>query len=196
MILKLCWSFLFLSLLLCLACTKYRDVPFSNVVITPPDSLGFHSLVINEFTPKGKVDTNEFGMLGKWFELYNPGSKDIRLDSSFYFSDTLPWPDKYHFKEPVVPQIVPSKGFLVIWTDNCDTLLGNKVVHTNFSLSSSGGHIIISKRKPDGNFMYIDSVTYGDYNNAVKGISIGHYPDGTSGFKQLSARTPGNPNQL
>lgn len=185
-----------LLLLSILACTKYRDVPFNNVVITPPDSLGFHSLVINEFTPKGKVDTNEFGELGKWFELYNPGTKDIRLDSSFYFSDTLPWPDKYHFKEPVVPQIVPSKGFLVIWTDNCDTISGNKVVHTNFSLSSSGGNIVISQRKPNGNLMYIDTVTYGDYSNAVKGISIGHYPDGTSGFKQLSARTPGKPNQL
>lgn len=191
---RFAWLFIGGSLLL--ACTKYREVPFNNISITPPDTLGFHSLVINEFTPKGKVDTNEFGILGKWFELYNPGTKEIKLDTTFYFSDTLPLPDKFHFREALIPQVVPPKGFLVIWTDNCDTIKNNKLVHTNFSLSSSGGNILISQRKANGSFMYIDTVSYGDFNSAAKGISIGHYPDGTTGFKQLSGRTPGNPNQL
>ncbi|MBI3232777.1 MAG: lamin tail domain-containing protein [Bacteroidetes bacterium] len=186
----------FIIIVMFLSCTKFREVPNDGKKLLPPDSLGYGSLLINEYTPKSKVDTNEFGVLGKWFEVYNPGNRNIEIDSNFYLTDTLGWPDKFHVPYNIKKQIVPAKGYLVIWSDNCDTIAGGNYIHTNFSLNSAGGGIGIYYKNIGNEFMAIDTLTYGDHSLLPKGTPIGRFPDGTSGFKQLSFKTPGGPNQL
>ncbi len=186
----------FLSIIALASCTKFRDLPSNSKVLIAPDTLSFGSLLINEYTPKSKVDTNEFGILGKWFELYNPGTKNIEIDTNFYFTDTLAWPDKFHVTKTDIKQIVPANGFLVVWSDNCDTIAGGKLIHTNFSLNSGGGDIGIYIKNAQNKFVVIDSLHYPDYNLLPKGTPIGRFPDGTVGFKQLSLRTPGAKNKL
>lgn len=180
-----------------ISCVKHRDVPYKHynpAVIIDADTIKPGMLVINEFTPKGKVDTNEFYNMGKWFEIYNLSNKDRVIDTNFYFTDTLGFPEKFHVKTMLKQPIVPARGYLVIWCDNNDTIPNNNDIHTNFSLSSSGGSVGMSYRNSGGDLFYIDSTTYGDYNTAPKGISIGRFPDGTTGFKQLLNRTPNKPN--
>lgn len=180
------------------ACTKYRNVPeHPALVITPPsDSIGFGTLRVNEYIPKGNVDSNEFGELCKWFEIYNPTTKDIRLDSNWYITDTMPWPTKFHVPQrDSLPLVIPAKGFFVVWCDERGDQPGQKHLHTNFKLSSSGGDISIFYKNPKTNqLICLDSTSYGDYSLAAKGIPIGLYPDGQGNYIARSMRTPGKPN--
>lgn len=184
------------SFLMVTSCIKTREIPVISKLIFAPDSLGAGSLLINEYTPKGKVDTNEFGILGKWIEIYNPGNKDIELDSNFYLTDTLAWPDKFQIKDIGVKQIIKSKSFLIVWTDNCDTIASGKLIHTNFSLNSLGGDLGISIKNSKGQYIFLDAISYDDVSLIPKGTSFGRFPDGSEGIKQLSFRTPNSPNQL
>ncbi len=186
-----CFSVLF-------SCVKHRDIPYKyndQAAHLNADTIKPGILVINEFTPKGKVDTNEFNNLGKWFEIYNLSDKDRVIDTNFFITDSLGWPDKFQVKLMGQQPIIPARGFLVVWCDNNDTIPNNKHIHTSFSLSSAGGDIGLSYRNSGGHLFFVDSTKYSDYSLAVKGISIGRFPDGTNGFKQLLMRTPDKPNE-
>jgi hypothetical protein len=192
------FTFVLLVCFVLLGCTKYREVPEREVpiIIPPSDSIGFGTLRVNEYIPKGNVDTNEFGTLCKWFEIYNPSNTSIRLDSNWFFTDTLPWPTKFQVPQrDTTPIFIDSKGFLVVYCDELGNQPGQTQIHTIFKLSSDGGDIALFYKNPKTNqFICVDSTSYGSYSLAAKGIPIGRYPDGQGNFLERSIRTPGKPN--
>ena len=186
----------FIALLSFAACTKFRDVPFKPApYVKPPtgDSLGWGSLVINEYTPKGNLDTNEYGDYVKWFEIYNPGNKAITLDTNFSFSDTFPQPYKFKIRNMYPAPVVQPKAFLVFWCDYRDTMPTPRQVHTNFNISSKGEHLGIFYTYPGQAALALDSFSFQP--SSASGVSIGRYPDGQGPVdKTLLQRTPGAPN--
>ena len=91
-------------------------------------------LRINEFMASNATEVvdPDFGENADWVEIYNAGYAPADL-SGYYLTDNLSNPDKWQIPSKT---IIPSKGFLLIWTDGMDTLL-----HASFKLAMEGEEI-------------------------------------------------------
>jgi len=173
------------------SCTKDREfIPATNPVI-PSDSIGAGSLLINEFVATGSVNaSNDFGIPSDWIELYNPGNDTLHLvATNWVISDSikLGQNDQYQFTKDTF--ILPKK-FLMIWCDSRDTVITE--IHTPFNLSASGEAIGLFYKDNNGNYITIDSYTFGQQ---TSGKSSGRIPDGGNWSSQILNPTPGAPNQ-
>lgn len=190
--------FMALAFLLGLAagCTKDR-LPDTSDVQPPTEPIGTdpnvtvpivrYSLFINEFIARGSENVNEFGSAEDWIEIFNPSFSDVTLTGGrWYISDAGPEnPTKYQLPEITIP----SRGFLLVWADNMDTVAND--IHTSFALSGSGEHIIIWYIDDMGNGINVDDYLYGEQQSAV---SEGRFPDGGAVWTFFNAPTPGAPN--
>ncbi|MFT5524912.1 MAG: hypothetical protein ACI9HK_002876, partial [Pirellulaceae bacterium] len=113
-----------------------------------------------------------------WIELHNPTGSPASIGGA-YLSDDANDPTRWQFP---VGTTVPANGFLVVFASGLDitdvTLDEQGILHTNFSLSSSGEYIVLS----DGNGepvheitpqfpRQIDDVSYGMFDNQLRYLS-------------------------
>lgn len=145
-------------------------------------------LKVNEFVASGSQNVNEFGTTEDWFEIYNPNNAELILEAGKWFvTDGGPGdPTKYELPEVTIP----ARGFLVIWCDGLNTV--ETQIHTNFSLSAAGEHLLLHYAS-EGEAFTVDDHQYGQ--QSVAGASMGRSPDGEDNWILFTTPTPGAPNQ-
>ena len=138
-------------------------------------------LVINELVPvNSKGIFNEKGKIKDWFELGNNTNQFLKL-SGFNLSDDLQNFRKWSFPDDAY---ISPNGHLLVWADGENSSYLNH--HTNFSLSGSGGNLILSY-----NGQIVDQTSY----STIKtDFSSGRCPDLTGDFQTISKVTPGEVN--
>lgn len=138
-------------------------------------------LVINELVPvNSKGIYNEKGKIKDWFELGNNTNQFLKL-SGFNLSDDLQNFRKWSFPDDAY---ISPNGHLLVWADGENSSYLNH--HTNFSLSGSGGNLILSY-----NGQIVDQTSY----STIKtDFSSGRCPDLTGDFQTISKVTPGEVN--
>lgn len=161
---------IFISFFLLASCTKDRLEPKDDD--NPDVTIEAGYLFINEFVARGSQQANEFGTFEDWIEIFNPSFSEVTLQAGKWFvSDGGPSnPDKYALPEVTIP----ARGFLVIWCDGLDIV--ETQIHTNFSLSAAGEHIVIYyKSSSTSEGVIVDEYQYGEQ---ISRKSEGRYPDG------------------
>jgi hypothetical protein len=127
-------------------------------------------------TPSGKVE-----VYPDWIEIRSPAASAVDM-GGMYLTNDANTPKKFQIPTGVS---IPAGGYLLFWADN-NTALGSR--HTNFTLSSTGGTILLYDT--DG-ITRIDTVTYGAQ---TTNISYGRSPDGTGAWQAMTTVTPGAAN--
>lgn len=137
-------------------------------------------LVINEFVADNEGEwLDQDGDDDDWIELHNTSSQDISLEN-YFLSDTSTFIHKWELPDVMIP----AGGYLIIWADKDIDQVG---LHTQFSLSKSGGEVILSHL--DGSIL--DSITYAEQS---ENISMARIPNGTGPFVSTSGVTFGAAN--
>ncbi|MEJ1928810.1 hypothetical protein WDZ92_00860 [Nostoc sp. NIES-2111] len=203
-------------------CLSNRDYPqpavpgdTTNPTHPSGDSISAGSLLISEFIAKACPSSQvpcvpdnyaaTVSVNGKWFELYNPTTKDIRLEAGhWFFTDSLGGPTKW----PVVDTgfFVPAKGYAIVCTDNgnkAEIVNGKVVFHTSFSLSSGSGDIgVFYTKTVSGTPILVDGISYApgsdkvpSYDGNIRNKSWGRVNGTASLLMGMSVPTPGAPNQ-
>ncbi len=173
---------------------SYGDFPdgsLSRKYMSPTPGLanenfsGTYDLYINEFMASNSIIRDEYSEYDDWIEIYNNGSEEVDL-AGFYLTDDFSDPVKYQisYDNPALT-IIPSKGFLVIWTDN-DSEQGS--LHTNFKLRAAGEELALTE--PGGQF-FIDSLVF---SNMLENVSRGRTEDGGNDWCDFVIATPGQSN--
>lgn len=145
------------------------------------------SIFINEVMAfNGTTIADENGEFDDWFELYNPGAAPVDLAGWFVTDDAADLV-KYQFPPAGTQAVVPANGFLLVWADN-QAIQGD--LHTNFSLSSTNGEILLLVA-PDG-ITVVDSVSFGPQ---TVDVSYGRETDGGQPWILFALPTPGASNE-
>lgn len=143
-------------------------------------------IVINELMASNTASlTDPQGEYEDWIELFNTSDGEVDL-SGMYLSDNSDKLRKWVFPENTV---IPPGGYLVVWADEDGK--DQPGLHASFKLSKSGEVVILVDNDERGNAI-LDVVKFG---NQGKDISIGRFPDGTGGFRELTM-TPEGRNKL
>lgn len=96
------------------------------------------SVYINEYMSSNKnFVTDMDGDYSDFVELYNYGDVDVDL-SGYFISDNINNMDKYMFSST----IIKAHNYLIVYLSSKNK--NDKEVHTNFSLSDSDKHLILS----------------------------------------------------
>ena len=131
------------------------------------------------------IYSDELGEYDDWFELYNPGDKDINIEG-MYVTDS---PGNELYKIPSSSSnamTIPSKGYLVLW---CDKESEQGANHLEMKLKTEGEYIFLIDTD---SVTIIDSVSFG---MQEADISFGRSPDGADNWELFSVPTPGRPNK-
>ncbi|MHC1738423.1 MAG: lamin tail domain-containing protein [Ignavibacteriaceae bacterium] len=128
------------------------------------------SVAINEFLSMNTSTSDSAGEYDPWIELYNNTDQEIYLGGR-YLSDAATLLNKWRF--PLNTKIAPH-SYLIVWADGDVTQAG---LHTNFTLSETGGKIFLSNIDKT----IIDSATY--FVQAGN-LSMSRIPNGTGSFVQ------------
>jgi hypothetical protein len=153
------------------------------MLMVVPACSGGAGVCINEFSAynDGHVADAD-GDYGDWLELYNGGSRTIRLEG-YYLSDDESEPLKWRF-----PQVELAPGeYLLVWASGKNRVQGE--LHTNFSIKQEGEPLILSS--PKGNVV--------DWIEPVPGrpeASVGRIPDGGRELHYLFTPSPGRSNSV
>jgi len=136
----------------------------------------YSQMVINEVCAANGdiiIDPTYFNF-SPWVELHNTGNTSTNV-SGYYLSDDPALPLKWR-----VPSgnIIPSKGYLLIWCDKLNTGL-----HTNFSLDADGENLILSNSMGS----QVDLISYSTH---FTNMSYGRISDGGSSWRIASVPTP------
>jgi len=137
-------------------------------------------LIINEinFSQNGDAD---------WIEIYNPTLNNLSMEN-MYLSDKSNNITKFKINQNAV---VPSKGYLVIYSDKYSDESNTDIITANFNISANETIYLVAT---DGKSI-IDSLTAIASDQEQTSI-IGRYPDGCNNHLSLSIATPGTANQL
>ena len=142
-------------------------------------SQDFSQLHISELMASNSASIEDIdGDFSDWIELYNPTAEDIDLEG-WYMSDNpenlIKW---------ILPKVtIEANGFLMIFASGKDLRFSE--LHTNFSLSSSGEWVLLTR--PDGktvHFLMQFPVQYSD-------VSYGYFDEHLIYF---NPSTPGTAN--
>jgi hypothetical protein len=93
------------------------------------------------------------GDFDQWFEIYNPNNFQVNVAGYYVSVNGNPTQFQIPNTNPYRTTI-PANGFLLIWCDSEPTEDSN---HTNFTLNTSGGTVVLTG--PDGS-SNVDSYTY------------------------------------
>lgn len=113
-----------------------------------------------------------------WIELYNPTSSAISL-AGYGLSDNLSQPFKWVFPDVI---ITPG-GYLIVWASGKNRAQPAAELHANFSISSQGEPILLTRA--DG--MRVDMVPPVWLTDD---ISYGRAPDGSGNWRYFDEPTP------
>ncbi len=125
--------------------------------VAPREGLSINEILTANVNTKIDPDFKQFS---DWIELYNNSDNNISLDG-YYLSDDENNPTKWKFPA----RNIESKNYMLIWTDK-----ENSGLHTNFSLSSSGGKVILS----DYSGQKIDEIDYKKQKSDISCTRIGN----------------------
>ncbi len=126
--------------------TLKRKVYIADFIASPVSRTGVSINEILTANANTKIDP-DFRQFSDWIELYNNSNSDLDL-GGYYLSDDKANPRKWRIPNSTT---IKQHGYTLIWADKEDTKL-----HTNFSLSSSGGTLILS----DSSGREVDQITY------------------------------------
>jgi hypothetical protein len=132
---------------------------------------------VNEALPRNvTVNADEAGGFDPWLELYNPTEATAAL-GGLYLTDNPLIPNKWP-----IPAGTTLCGFghLLVWADNNP---GQGPLHTNFTLSPTGGTISLF----DGSGVLLSALAYPAL--AIN-TSYGRLPDGSTTFASFLYPTP------
>ncbi len=143
-------------------------------------SAGVAQVVINEFQSinNSTIKDPDNQAYVDWIELYNSSLQSIDL-SGWFLSDNATSPTKWAFPNGTN---LPAQSHLLIWADKMGSGL-----HTNFKLSGSGEHIVLSKA--DGAVQ--DSLSFIDQ---LPDVSFGRKGDNGTEWIYFDQPSPGNDN--
>ncbi|MCS6933764.1 MAG: hypothetical protein NZM35_01260 [Chitinophagales bacterium] len=140
-------------------------------------------LFINELLSKGA------GSDPDWFEIYNPNSFAVTIDSGELFATD----DFGNLSKNTLPAFTfPPKSYTQILCGGQAGAIVNGVMYVSFNFSSSGEEVALCTKDSAGQFIFIDSVRFGPI---PEGESYGRVPDGSSNWQIISSPTPGATNQ-
>jgi hypothetical protein len=140
-------------------------------------------VVLNEMLASNNTLTNADGSTADWVELTNTGTNTINL-ADLSLTDDPNNPRKYVFR---AGSSIPRGGaFLLL----CDTSSPASPTNSGFSLSASGGTVLLFNSPTNGGTL-LDGVNYG---LQTPDFSIGRIPNGT-GTWTLNLPTPGAANR-
>ena len=99
-------------------------------------------MMINEIVPSPRTGLrDEDGELSDWVELYNAGTKDIKL-GNFSLSDDETKPAKWPFPKDAV---IPAGGYYIVFCSGKDKVEeATRFPHTNFSINNEEETIVLS----------------------------------------------------
>ncbi len=139
---------------------------------------------INEFSPGGAAGA---GGSEPWVELYNAGSETLSLDG-WHLTDNYSNLTQWAFPAGT---ILGPKSFLLVWLDGAVGQSTASSPHTSFRAAPGAGSLALVwpfAERPT----VLDYVHYSGMNSAN---SIGFYPDGNAGGRQVFLLpTPGSAN--
>lgn len=140
------------------------------------------ALILNEVCPDPKVGIpDEDNEIVDWVELRNTTDEPISLEG-YYLSDKENKPMKWRFPDSTV---VPANGYYLVFCSGKDKLQGNRIPHTNFSVSAERETVVLS----DSYGRMVDRISI---ENVPVDYSVGRNTTGAWEF--FSVPTPGFPN--
>lgn len=147
-------------------------------------------VVISEFSATGGELFDVAGDTPDWIELHNRSRRPVDLDG-WTLTDDPTQPDKWTFDTTVIE----PGGYLIVFASGKNQRRLNEEnpsLHTNFRLSSAGGHLALY---PPTTRRYLDATRY-DYPEQVAGVSYGMVQgeDGRWSPRYLGTPTPGAAN--
>ncbi|ABR46427.1 Spore coat protein CotH [Alkaliphilus metalliredigens QYMF] len=155
-----------------------------TILILLPGEQADELLVINEvMSSNGYTVSDEEGDYADWIELYNGGEEPINL-RGYFLSDDNTTVTKWQF--PGVT--IEPKAHLVVWASGKDMATEAGQVHTNFSISSQGEPIFLTR--PDGRTI-VDAI---EVMAIPRDVSYGRETDGDSQWVFFDIPTPGRSN--
>jgi hypothetical protein len=157
---------------------------------TARSSAQLSGIYINEFmADNDSIYADENGDYDDWIELYN--ANDFSVDiAGLYITDNLINPGKYML--PIINShatTIPANGFLVLWADGEIT---QGAPHLSIKLDKTGEQIGLA-RNVDGNFIYIDSLSF---TAQQVNHSFGRSSDGAATWTIFLNPTPGISNLI
>ena len=98
-------------------------------------------LIISEFMASNKTTLqDEDGDFPDWVEIYNPTNADMNLNG-WHLTDDNANLDKWSLPD----QVLPAGNFLIVFASSKDRTTAGQPLHTNFSISSSGEFLALTK---------------------------------------------------
>jgi len=145
---------------------------------------GGKNLIINEVMTSNRCTiSDEDGDYPDWFEIYNPGDKEVLLDGYWVTDDPA---DPYRWAFPAA-SIGPG-DYLTIFASGKDRIdPGNPYLHTNFQLSASGNDLLLI----DPEASVIDSISVPAL---FSNVSFGRKPGNVETWLYFLDATPGAEN--
>ncbi|HPO56049.1 MAG: T9SS type A sorting domain-containing protein [Ignavibacteriales bacterium] len=156
------------------SCSRYPDGGTAVLVDLITKGITNNRVLMNETYSRG-VPTDP-----DWIEIFNPSSASLDITGYKIYDNGGQAGTKPKKLFPA-GSIIPSKGFLVIVTDDADA--------SGFGISSGGEKVWFE----DANGVLIDSVQIAAMDTNQ---SFGRNPDGAFAWMLLSPRTPGSSNVL
>jgi hypothetical protein len=143
----------------------------------PPPAPG--PLVINEILASNQAGAVDEGSEhADWVEIHNRGDRPVAL-AGLHLSDDPAEPEKWTLPEA----ILEPGGYLLVW---CDHDVDQGKFHSGFQLDADGEAVGLYESVGDIH-RAIDFVRFGPQSADV---SIGRFPDGAPGFRELDCATP------
>ncbi len=141
------------------------------------------ALMINEVVPSPRSGLrDEDGELSDWIELYNAGTKDIKL-GNYALSDNETKPVKWPFPKDAV---IPAGGYYIVFCSGKNKVeQDTRYPHTNFSLNNEQETIVLSTLLGE----LVDRVVV---TGVGRDMSYGR--DDGGNWKVFTLPTPGAPN--
>ncbi len=156
---------------------------FGVLLIMLPKVSFQQTVAINEVVASNATTiADEDGDYPDWIELYNYGTSPVNL-GGFGLSDNEDQP----FKWTLPSVILQPNQFLIVWASGKNRITIGQPLHTNYSISSSGEPIILTRF--DG-----ELISNAPSVELVSDVSIGRQPDGTGDWLFFLEPTPGEPN--
>ncbi|MBR4539317.1 MAG: lamin tail domain-containing protein [Clostridia bacterium] len=141
------------------------------------------ALRLNEVVPSPKSGLRDAdGDFSDWVELYNAGTKDIKL-GNYALSDDETKPAKWPFPKDAV---IPAGGYYIVFCSGKDKVEeSTNYPHTNFSINNEQETIVLSTLVGE----LVDQVVV---NGVERDMSYGRDEDGN--WRVFTLATPGAPN--
>lgn len=179
------------------SCVK-DEVP----AVEGPKPVDYSAIVINELIAKDTTDvyfTDESGSAADWIELYNSGSKSVDV-GGMYITDN-PGTEAEYQQIPITDRlvtIIPAHGFLVLVCGAADasgtdlpTHIKDGKVFIDMGISGSKDNFI-AIYTPEK--VEIDKSD--DFNGLTDDTSFGRTTDAGLTWAELTAKSPGGPNDV